>query len=404
MASDALLHASHAPVGLVLSGGGARAAYQVGVLRAIADLMPAQCHNPFPVICGTSAGGLNAAGLAVYAGNLRQGVAFLESIWSDIHTHQVYRTDWYGVMRTALRWLATMAFGGFRRHAPVSLLDNSPLRDFLAQHLRLERIHEAVRTNDLRALCITASGYTSGASVSFFQGNPDIAGWQRSRRIGIPTAITVDHLLASAAIPLLFPAVLVNREYFGDGALRQTAPISPALHLGAKKILVIGVSSFQSVTPPASEGPPPHPSIAQVVNHILDSSFIDGLEADIERLKRINRTISFIAPDILSRDVALRPVDVLTISPSAEVLDSIAMRHAAELPRSIRLFVRGSGATQRAGSGVLSYLLFEAAYCRELMQLGYRDGMHSREDLIRFFRAPSAHTPNEAVVPPSLPA
>jgi NTE family protein len=167
----------------------------------------------------TSAGGLNAAGLAVYAGNLRQGVAFLESIWSDIHTHQVYRTDWYGVMRTALRWLATMAFGGFRRHAPVSLLDNSPLRDFLAQHLRLERIHEAVRTNDLRALCITASGYTSGASVSFFQGNPDIAGWQRSRRIGIPTAITVDHLLASAAIPLLF-----LRPYWSIGNILVMAP------------------------------------------------------------------------------------------------------------------------------------------------------------------------------------
>lgn len=403
MATGTLQHASNAPVGLVLSGGGARAAYQVGVLRAIADLMPPDCHNPFPVICGTSAGGLNAAGLAVYAGNLRQGVAFLESVWKDIRTHQVYRTDWYGVVRTALRWLATMAFGGLRRHAPVSLLDNSPLRDLLAQRLILERIHQAVRTKELRALCITASGYTSGASVSFFQGDPGVPGWQRSRRIGIPTAITVDHLLASAAIPLLFPAVLVNREYFGDGALRQTAPLSPALHLGAQKILVIGVSSYQPSTQLASAEPPPHPSIAQVVNHMLDSSFIDGLEADIERLKRINHTISFIAPDVLSRQVALKPVDVLTISPSSEVLDTIAMKHAAELPRSIRLFVRGSGATRRAGSGVLSYLLFEAAYCRELMQLGYRDGVQRREDLIRFFQAPVMSTSNRTATAPNLP-
>ena len=380
-------------VGLILSGGGARAAYQVGVLKAIADILPEGCQNPFPIICGTSAGGLNAAGLASHAGHLRDGVNLLESVWGNFRTHQVYRTDWYGVLAAAAKWLATMAFGRLKNDAPVSLLDNRPLRELLTRHMELERVQEAIESGRLHALCITASGYTSGASVSFYQGAAGIESWKRARRIGVRTNITVEHLMASAAIPLLFQAVRVNREYFGDGALRQIAPISPALHLGAEKVLVIGVSGQQQ-DHATRQKPVGYPSIAQVVSHIMNSSFIDGLEADIERLTRVNRTIGFIPDEIRNQQVQLRQVDVMVMSPPSEVLDAVAMKHASQLPGSIRLFVRGSGATQKSGSGVLSCLLFEAEYCRDLMDLGYNDSMGRREELLRFFGVPESQRSN----------
>ncbi len=377
------MNAAHSPsTGLILSGGGARAAYQVGVLRAISEMLPAACANPFDIICGTSAGGLNATGLATHAGCLQDGVKLLEDVWGGFHTEQVYRTDWPGVLRRASRFLWTMAFGRLRRDLPISLLDNSPLRELLGERLALPRIQEAIDNGYLRALCITASGYSSGESVSFYQGITSLENWRRSRRLGLRASITLDHLMASAAIPIIFPAVRVNREFFGDGALRQLSPISPALHLGAERVLVVGVSgqSRRSIR----ERTVAYPSIAQVVSHIMNSSFIDSLEADTERLTRINQTLALIPDEVRSQHSSLRHVDVMVMSPPAEVLDQIAMRHARLLPKSIRLFVRGSGATHRSGSGVLSYLLFEAAYCKDLMELGYLDGCNRRDELARF--------------------
>lgn len=369
-------------IGLVLSGGGARAAYQVGVLRAIADLLPGGSPNPFTIICGTSAGGLNAAGLATHADCLRDGVGLLESVWGEFRTHQVYRTDWAGVIARGWRFMMTLALGRLRRDLPISLLDNSPLRTLLTERLPMARIQHGIDHGFLRALCITASGYSSGESVSFFQGVPSVENWRRSRRLGVRADIGIDHLLASAAIPIFFPAVRVNREYFGDGALRQLSPMSPALHLGADKVLVIGVGGQSRRQ--IREKTVAYPSIAQVVTHIMNSSFVDSLEADVERLTRINRTLSLIPDEVREQHSTLRPVDVLLMSPPAEVLDAIAMRHARLLPRSIRMFVRGSGATHRSGSGVLSYLLFEAPYCQDLMELGYHDGHARREEIRRF--------------------
>lgn len=368
--------------GLILSGGGARAAYQVGVLRAIAESLPADYPTPFDIICGTSAGGFNAAGLAAHANCLQQGVTMLESVWGELHTSEVYRTDWPGVLARAWRFLWTMAFGRLRRDLPVSLLDSTPLRTLMDQRLALTQIQEAINRGHLRALCITASGYSSGQSVSFFQGIPSLEPWQRSRRLGIREDITLDHLMASAAIPIVFPAVRVHREYFGDGALRQLSPISPALHLGAERILVIGVGGPSDTQ--KREKSVAYPSIAQVVSHIMNSSFIDSLEADIERLSRVNKTLKLIPEEIRQQQSSLREVDVLVISPPAQVLDRVALRHAHLLPKSIRMFVRGSGATHKSGSGVLSYLLFEAAYCNDLMELGYNDGRGRCEEIKRF--------------------
>jgi NTE family protein len=394
-------------IGLVLSGGGARAAYQVGVLRAIAELMPGnQCANPFDIICGTSAGAINAAGLATHAGCLADGVAMLESVWGEFHCEQVYRTDWPGVIRRGWRFMMTLAFGRLRRDLPISLLDNSPLRELLERDLDMERIQQGIDRGHLRALCMTASGYTSGESVSFFMGHPSLENWRRSRRIGVRSQLGVDHLLASAAIPIFFPAVRVNREYFGDGALRQLSPVSPALHLGAERLLVIGVGGQPRRQ--AREKVVAYPSIAQVVSHIMNSSFVDSLEADVERLTRINRTLSLIPEEVRNEHSTLRNVEVLVMTPPAEVLDAIAMRHAKLLPKSIRMFVRGSGATHKSGSGVLSYLLFEAPYCQDLMDLGYHDA-HARQDELRRFlgidlpaAAPEAPAEAETAAPSNV--
>lgn len=370
--------------GLILTGGGARAAYQVGALKAIADILPAQYPNPFPIICGTSAGGLNAAALATHAGSFKEGVNFLQNVWGNFHSDQVYRTDWAGVLNSAFKWMMTFCFGRLKQDMPVSLLDNRPLRTLLENLLELERIQTAIDRGDLRALCITASGYSSGESVSFFQGAPDLISWRRSRRVGVRTPITIDHLLASSSIPLLFQAVKVNREYFGDGAIRQLAPISPALHLGAEKILVIGVGTQTQIRLPRHP-PMTYPSIANIVSHVMNSSFVDALETDIERLSRINRTVSLVPADIRAQHLQLREVDFLVLTPPSEVLDKIAMKHADRLPNSIRFFVNGSGATKSSGSAVLSYLLFEAEYCQDLMDLGYQDTLARRREIERFF-------------------
>jgi NTE family protein len=387
-------------IGLVLSGGGARAAYQVGVLRAIAEILPPNTANPFDVICGTSAGALNAAGLATHANHLQDGVAMLESVWGEFRCEQVYRTDWPGVIRRGWRFMTTLIFGRLRRDLPISLLDNSPLRELLSRHFDMTRIQRGIDEGHLRALCMTASGYTSGESVSFFQGDQSLENWRRSRRIGVRSPLSVDHLMASSAIPIFFPAVRVNREFFGDGALRQLSPMSPALHLGAERVLVIGVGGQPRRH--AREKTVAYPSIAQVVSHIMNSSFVDSLEADVERLTRINKTVGLIPEEVRREHSTLRKVEVLVMTPPAEVLDAIAMRHARLLPKSIRMFVRGSGATHKSGSGVLSYLLFEAPYCQDLMDLGYHDAHARKDEIRRFLGLEAEETAADAAAPSNV--
>lgn len=373
--------------GLILSGGGARAAYQVGVLAAIADLLPDAAKNPFPVIVGTSAGAINAVGLACGALHFSEAIRRLTTVWQGFHTHQVYRSDWPGVLRQAGRFVgrSMLGLGG---DMPVALLDSSPLRELLTRELDFSGIHAAIARRQLRAVAVTAFGYESGQAVTFYQGRGSIDPWFRHRRVGVPTRLSLEHLLASTAIPLIFPPVKVNREYFGDGAVRQSAPISPALHLGATRVLVVGVSGNPqgSGTPPvelarAQSARPP--SLAQISGHMLNSTFIDSLEGDIELLQRLNHMSGLVPSGLHPRGLGLKPVDVLVIAPS-QPLDQIAARHRHELPKTLRMFLRGPGATKASGAGVLSYLLFEAGYCGELIELGYQDAMARKEALSSF--------------------
>jgi NTE family protein len=382
--------------GLILSGGGARAAYQVGVLAAIADLLPDAAHNPFPVIVGTSAGAINAVGLACGALHFAEAVRRLTSVWQGFHTHQVYRSDWPGVLRQVSRFIghSLLGIGG---EAPVALLDSSPLAELLKREMDLTGIAAAVRHRQLRAVAVTAFGYETAQAVTFYQGRATIDPWFRHRRVGVPTRLGIEHLLASASIPLIFPPVKIGREYYGDGAVRQSAPISPALHLGASRVLVVGVSGKSSAVVPeqkslVSARASRAPSLAQISGHMLNSTFIDNLESDIELLERLNQMGQLIPPENQPRGLGLKPVDVLVIAPS-QPLDLIAARHRHELPKALRFFLRGPGATRASGAGVLSYLLFEPGYCSELIELGYQDAMAQKARLIEFLQLERAPAP-----------
>ena len=372
-----------AKVGLIMTGGGARAAYQVGVLRAISELLPPDVRTPFPIICGTSAGAINAAVLAVDAGDFRRGVRRLMTVWKNFRVHHVYRADPWGAFSNSLSWMLTVMTGGMFARRPVSLLDNSPLGELLRKHLDFEAITRAIDSGQLTAFSVTCSGYTSGQSVTFFQGRAGLEPWQRARRIGVPMRIAVDHLLASSALPFIFPPRQLNREYFGDGSMRQIAPVSPALHLGADRLFVIGVGRQLQQKPERVQAEA-YPSLAQIAGHALNSIFLDSLEVDLERLQRINRTIEIIPLDVLERShYPLRKVDFRVISPSEE-LEPIAVAHAGELPLAIRALLNTVGALRRSGANLLSYLLFERSYCRALIRLGYKDTLERKDDLMSF--------------------
>jgi NTE family protein len=370
-------------IGLVMSGGGARAAYQVGVLRAISEMLPADSPSPFKIICGTSAGAINAAVLAANAGNFRQGVRQLMTVWKNFRVHHVYKSDPVGAFGNSAKWMLSTLLGGLGRKTPIALLDNSPLARMLNTRLDFSGVQKSIDRGDLYALSITCSGYTSGQSVTFFQGVAGIESWQRARRIGIPGEIRPEHLLASSALPFVFPAVHINREFFGDGSMRQIAPVSPALHLGAERVFVIGVGR-QLQTQQERIKTDSYPSLAQIAGHCLNSIFLDSLEVDLERLQRINRTLAMMPPDLrAANNVPLHEVDFRVISPS-EALEKIAIDHVATLPLAIRSLLFTAGALKKSGSNLVSYLLFEKGYCRALIKLGYQDTMQRREELMRF--------------------
>ena len=369
---------------LVLSGGGARAAYQVGVLKAVCELLPQHKTVPFPIICGTSAGAINATVMAGYASRFKIGIKRLEHVWANFHSAQIYRSDIKGMTANSLRWLANL----FRKRNPdvpsPSLLDNSPLRELLSQVVPFKDISSAINQGDLYAVSVTCSGYTSGESISFFEGHAEIDAWHRYRRAGARTRIQLQHLMASSAIPMVFPAVKINREYFGDGSVRFMAPISPALHLGATRVMIIGVDPVRNIEKQRVESKG-YPTIAEIAGHVMDSVFLDSLDSDMERLTRINSTLSKIPEHVRKQNnITLKPIETLVIAPSKDISD-LSGKHGRALPKVARFFFRRIGITSKTGSTILSYLLFEGAYTQELIQLGYDDAMKQKQEICRFF-------------------
>jgi len=371
--------------GIILSGGGARAAYQVGVIKGIYQQIPRGTHNPFPIICGSSAGAINATVMASYAGQYRIGLRRLESVWSNMQVNKVYKSDFYGMLKQTLRFVM-FSIGMKSRANFSSLLNNQPLRELLRDVIPFQRLQELIDEQLLHALCVTCSDYNDGGSYSFYQGHDSIKDWQRHRRLGIRDKIHLSHLMASSAIPMIFPAVSLNHQFFGDGSVGFLSPISPAIHLGANKILIVGLdSTTKSPNYRCYEKKQP-PTIADIAGFVLESVFIDSLDSDLERLQRINNTLENIPEHLLDQvALPLKNIETLVISPSKD-LHSFADEYAKELPVSTRFFFRRLGLNNDEDASILSYLLFEKSYCKKLIQLGYDDALNKQEEIRYFFR------------------
>lgn len=367
---------------LVMPGGGARGAFQVGVLKALAELLPKDGACPFLIISGTSVGAINSIVLASKAQRYRSAVAELERVWGNFHCHHVYKTDHLTMLKSSLQWFLAIVSGGLLVGAPRSLLDNAPLRELVNRNVRFPQIQEAIEAGCLDAVAITAAGYGSASSTSFFQAATEHRSWKRTRRLGKRGDLNIDHVMASIAVPMVFPPVRIGAEFFGDGAMRQATPLSPAVHLGADRILVLGTRDETGDT--ALEEAGTTPSIGQIAGYMLDTLFMDGLYSDLERLTRINQMIDSVAEKETSGlFVNLKAIDTMLIVPS-EDLRMVAYKHRQELPFAIRALFRGIGGTNPGENRLLSFLLFEKAYTRELMQLGYRDAMRVKDQLLDF--------------------
>lgn len=370
--------------GLVLPGGGARGAYQVGVLKAIASLAPKGSANPFPIISGTSAGAVNASVIAANAQSFDKAINKLDDVWGNFKSNQVYKIDNLTMLKSSLHWLISIVLGGYPFGAPKSLLDNTPLKKLLESHIDFTNIQKNIDKNLIRAIGITAAGYTSQCSTSFFQTSMRIDKWTRTRRRGVKCNVTIDHLMGSLAIPMIFPQIKINGEYFGDGAMRQSTPLSPAIHLGADRILVIGVRN-QKIESINKNTQSDYPSFANISGYVLDTLFMDGLYSDLERLISVNKLIDS-RGDIYSEGSSpkMRAIDTMIINPTKSLTD-IAHESRLSMPRSIRIILRGiSGKDNSSASRLLSFLLFEAQYTKKLIDLGYRDAMAVEKELSDF--------------------
>ncbi len=362
---------------LVLSGGGARGAYQVGVLKAIAEWLPADAPCPFEVLVGTSAGALNAAALAARAHSFREAVQSLEDVWSNFRVEQVVRSSSLTMLRSGLHWLIALLSAGWILKPPRSLFDTRPLCNLILRAVPVEQIPRQIAAGRLHALAVATTSYTTGQAVAFFDGTDEIDDWNRVRRAGRRRHIDQDVLMASAAIPFIFPAWRIDGDHYGDGAMRQLAPLSPAVHLGANRLLVIGTRGSAAATPPTDALTQAPPSPGHLLGFVLDSLFTDGLSIDLERLHQINRLLQ--APGQTEH----RPIRATLIQPSVDPT-VIAMKHERAMPRSIRTLLRTMGAYEARGGLLVSYLLFDKSYTRELMAMGYADAQVQREEILPY--------------------
>ncbi len=371
---------AHAPIlALIFSGGGARAAYQAGVARAIAEMLPADSTSPFRIVCGTSAGAINAAALAAGARHFRSASTMLCETWSTLTVDDIYRADGLHLAQTGWRWLRSL-FPGADRKRPIALLDNAPLATLLARTIHFPSIQHSIDAGALDALTITASSYRTGMSVSFCMGGAALELWERSQRVGVRAQIGVPHLLASSAIPFVFPPTRIGNEFFGDGAMSQMAPTAPALHLGADRILVVGAARSGTHDPETALPP----SLAQIGSQVLSSVFTDALGTDLEKVRLVNIAVRQIPQERLgSSPMPLRDIMLLVLTPSV-ALETLAGEFRHRLPRTLRMALGGIGATRSGGEGLLSYLLFDAGFCSALIDLGYRDAQAKRDELARF--------------------
>jgi NTE family protein len=367
---------------LVLTGGGARAAYQVGVLSAIAKFVPRNHAIPFPILCGTSAGAINTTALGCYASCFHLGVKKLEWVWKNLDTSKIYHNNTRGVFGYIGKAMLANFQADYANKLPRSLLNNEPLRHLLNSVMNFKRIDNNILQGYLSATSVTASSYSTGNSISFFQADGSITPWTREKRCGQATQLNTEHLMASAAIPLVFPSVKIKKNHFGDGSVHQLSPLSPAIHLGAKRIFIIGVEQPKEPIY-VNENTPHPPTAATIAGHLLDSIFADTMNSDLERMARINETLKLIPKSKKENVEGLKHIDSFIINPSSD-FNTIARNYYDDLPLPVRVLLRSAGINNDAESSLVSYLLFEKNFCSELIQLGFNDAME-QENQIRHF-------------------
>jgi NTE family protein len=372
---------------VLLAGGGARAAYQVGVLSHIGQRMP---ELDLHILTGVSAGAINTGFLAAHRGSFRSGAEGLRRKWASLTTEEVFRADPPSLARIGVQWGASLVSGGSRLAPRVhSLVDTAPLRDFLNRHVSPSGIEANLRDGQLKAIAISAVSYQTGRTVSFIAGSTPIRpSHENARHRTIRAGIGVDHIMASAAIPLLFPAVKVGQQYYGDGSFRHSAPLSPAIQLGADRILAISARFPRTFSEPRSVDGVGYPPPARIIGLLLNSAFLDTLEWDAARLERVNRLLKGLAEDAPERQ-GLRHIDLLVVRPSEDI-GRIAAEYERRLPRLLRFLVRGLGTPRTRSADFLSYLLFESAYITRLVELGQRDAESAWPRLYPFLSSESS--------------
>jgi NTE family protein len=377
-------------VGLVITGGGARGAYQAGVLKRVGEIKRVQARgNPFPVIGGASAGAVNGCALAVGCDNFALGTKILADLWAGLRPSDIFHCDLVSQAHNSLTWILDLSFGAILGGGNArSLLDATPLRNFLNRHLNCDRIQENIKRGNLYALAISATNYNSGKSYLFIQGAKGHALWNRLRLATVATKITVDHVCASAAIPLVFQPVRLKiprgSAFFGDGCIRLQQPLSPVIRLGAEKVFAIGVrcGDREQLDVSSSEK---DPSLAQVMGVLFNVMFLDHLATDIEHLERLNHLLEdghIVQPDVEER-AKIRPLATLVITPSVN-LSELAGQHQKDMPYLIQYFVSSLGRDAASCADLMSYLLFTSKYTRDLIAIGYHDADERIDEIEEF--------------------
>jgi NTE family protein len=378
------LEVSH--VGLVLTGGGARAAYQVGAIRAIAEIV-GPGPLPFDVLAGISAGALNAVGLASGADDFPKIAEQLHATWAALTPDRVYRTGALRLASIGSRWMRDLSIGGLFGKSGINyLLDPAPLRELIASRIPIARMRRHLRSGLLRGVAVSATNYHTGSGVTFFEGAGEVKAWTRSTRIGVRARITVDHVMASAAIPVFFPPVALDGSFYGDGCVRMHYPMSPAIHLGAERIVAV---SQRWIRPPVETAEREHEKTAsmpmsEIAGVLLNAVFLDSLDSDLERLERVNRTLALVPREKLKNGAAdVRPIPALVLRPSQD-LGQLAVDQYRRFPSMLRYLLKGIGATGATGEDLLSYLAFEPVYVNRVMELGYADTLARRDEIAGF--------------------